>query len=179
LPFAAIDPSRVAIEPLGAQHDRLSFNCGNAALDQYLRQQAGQDIRRDLARIWVAVGDENPARILGYFTLSATSVSREDFPDNLGKRLPKYPIPAALIGRFAIDRDYAGIGLGRALLGRAIGMLLGMSRKMALTVVIVDPIDESAAGFYGRFGFRAFGSAKGRMFLSLATHRAQTADDRR
>jgi GNAT superfamily N-acetyltransferase len=179
LSSAEIDLSKIAIEPLGAQHERLRFNSGNASLDQYIRQQAGQDTRRDLARVWVAVGDENPARILGYFTLSATSVSREDFPNDLGKRLPKYPIPAALVGRLAVDREYAGIGLGRALLGSAIGMLLGVSRTMAFTVVVVDPIDERAAAFYRRFGFQAFGSAHGRMFLSVASQHPQVPDDRR
>jgi GNAT superfamily N-acetyltransferase len=179
LPFAAIDPGKIAVVPLGAGHDRLNFNCGNASLDQYLGQQAGQDNRRDLARVWVAVGDDNPATILGYFTLSATSVSREGFPEDLGKRLPKYPIPAALIGRLAIDRSHAGMGLGGALLGRAIAMLLGACRTIALTVVVVDPIDGRTAAFYRRFGFTAFGSAQGRMFLTIAAHRPQGPDDRR
>jgi GNAT superfamily N-acetyltransferase len=166
LPFAAIDPGKIAVVPLGAGHDRLNFNCGNASLDQYLGQQAGQDNRRDLARVWVAVGDDNPATILGYFTLSATSVSREGFPEDLGKRLPKYPIPAALIGRLAIDRSHAGMGLGAC-------------RTIALTVVVVDPIDGRTAAFYRRFGFTAFGSAQGRMFLTIAAHRPQGPDDRR
>lgn len=174
-----IDLTRIAIEPLGAGHHRLSFNCGNALLDQYIRQRAGQDTRRDLARVWVAIDEEQPTKILGFFTLSATSVSQEDLPSDFGKRLPKYPVPAALIGRLAIDREFAGIGLGRALLGRAIGMLLDVSRTIAITVVVVDPIDGSASDFYRRFGFRAFRSAQGRMFLSVATQRPQVPDNRR
>jgi GNAT superfamily N-acetyltransferase len=179
LASAAIDPSKIVIEPLGAAHDRMGFNCGNPSLDHYIRQQAGQDIRRDLARVWVAVNDEHPARILAYFTLSATSVSREDLPEDVGRRLPKYPIPAALIGRLAIDSSHAGRGLGRALLGRAIRVLLEVSRTMAITVVVVDPIHERAAAFYRRFGFGAFDSARGRMFLAIATERPRDPDDRR
>ena len=101
----AFDPSRIAVEPLGAHHDRLGFSCGNASLDQFIRQQAGQDTRRDLTRVWVAVDIERPTRILGFFTLSATLVSRDDLSEDVARRLPKYPIPAALIGRLAAQLD--------------------------------------------------------------------------
>lgn len=172
----AFDPSRTAVEPLSVHHDRDDFSCGNASLDHYIRKQAGQDSRRDLTRVWVAVDTERPTRIIGFFTLSATSVSRDDFPEDVGRRLPKYPIPAVLIGRFAVDLEYARKGLGRALLGRAISLVLGVIRTLAVAVVVVDPIDQTATAFYERFGFKALHSAGGRMFLTVSSQRVARTD---
>ncbi len=103
------------IQPLGAHHDRLSFACGEPSLDNYIRRQATQDIRRHIARVFVAT-DADPAAILGFYTLSATVVEARTLPPDLARRLPKYPLPAALIGRLAVDNRYQGQDLGQYLL---------------------------------------------------------------
>lgn len=157
----------IRIEPLDAHHDRSSFFCGNEMLDRYLREQAGQDVRRGTARIFVAVAIEQPDRVLGFFTLSAAAVIATDLPPEVEKRLPRHPIPAALIGRLAVDRSVARRGLGGVLLADAIKRTRIAAETVAMAVVVVDPIDETAAGFYSAFGFRSLRGPQRRMFLTL------------
>jgi GNAT superfamily N-acetyltransferase len=157
----------VRIEPLGPGHDRKSFVCGHASLDRYIREQATQDVRRGIASIFVAVAVDQPTRILGYFTLSAESVAPADLPPETARKLPRLPIPAALIGRLAIDRDFQRRHLGATLLADAVQKAITAAQTVAITVVVVDPIDEAARSFYAAFGFRGLEGPQRRMFLTL------------
>lgn len=98
------------IEPLASHHDRRAFDCGGAALNRYLHEQSAQDMRRATARVFVAVPIDGAQRILGFYTLSATLVMTAHLPQDLARRLPRYPLPAALLGRLAVDRTVAGRG---------------------------------------------------------------------
>jgi GNAT superfamily N-acetyltransferase len=162
-----IEERSLRLDPLGLSHDRAGFHCGHAALDRYIRQQAGQDSRRDLTRVFVAVRLEEPHRIVGYFTLSATSISPQRLPTKVSKPLPGYPIPAALIGRLAVNLAFQGFGMGRALLGRAVRMIQEASQTLAVKVVVVDPIDDRAIRFYRSFGFNHLEQGEPRMYLLL------------
>lgn len=157
----------VRIEPLGPLHDRAAFQCGNESLDRYFRQQATQDLRRGVARVFVAIVPQETERIAGFFTLSATSVAASDLPPEVAKRLPRHPIPAALIGRLAVDRSFARRGLGSILLADAVKKALAAAQTVAITVIVVDPIDDAAHTFYAAFGFRDLQSSQRRMFLVL------------
>ena len=112
-----MDEPALVIEPLASQHDRTNFSCGEPALDAYLQRQASQDMRRRIAQVFVAVGD-GPGMIAGYYTVSAASFQKDELPPALAKRLPHYPVPAAVLGRLAVDRGYQGRGLGELLLAR-------------------------------------------------------------
>jgi GNAT superfamily N-acetyltransferase len=159
------------IERLASVHDRIAFACGNDTLDRYLREQATQDERRGIARVYVAVEFERPERILGFFTLSAAAVSRDDLPPEMAKRLPRHPVPAALVGRLAVDRSVAGRGLGRGLLVDAIDRTLLAAEAVAMAVVVVDPIDDGARRFYEAHGFRSLMGPERRLFLALKAPR--------
>jgi GNAT superfamily N-acetyltransferase len=163
-----ISEASLRLEALSSHHDRDAFKSNNDALDRYIREQAGQDMRRDLARIFVAVPVEDARRIAGYFALSATSVLRSDLPAELSRKLPSYPIPAALVGRLAVDQAFAGSGLGSALLGAAVRRIVAVSDTLAVKVVVVDPIDEAASGLCAQFGFRHFAGSKDRMYLLVS-----------
>ena len=114
-----MDLAAIRIEPLGPEHDRSAFSCGEPALDRYLREQAGQDARRRVAAPFVASTDG--MKVLGFYTLSATSIQLADVPVALAKKLPRYPrLPATLLGRLATDLSARGVGLGRLLLVDAI-----------------------------------------------------------
>jgi GNAT superfamily N-acetyltransferase len=157
----------VRIEPLGSDHDRAAFDCGNESLDRYIRTQASQDTRRGIARVFVAVTPEEPRRIAGFFTLSAAWVIASDLPPETAKRLPRHPIPAALVGRLAVDRGFARRGLGSILLADAVKKTMAAAEKVAMTVVVVDPIDDDARAFYAAFGFRSLQGPRQQMFLML------------
>ena len=154
------------IEPLGG-HDRASFACGVPALDRYLREQASQDVKRLMASCFLVLEKETRA-IAGYYTLAATSVPASDLPAETLKRLPRYPtIPAALVGRLAIDESFHGKGLGSALLAdAALRVLKGDMKAFAM---IVDAKDETALNFYRHLGFLPLVSRPMSLFLPVAT----------
>jgi ribosomal protein S18 acetylase RimI-like enzyme len=155
-----------SIEPLGPHHDRASFSCGEPALDTYLARQATQDIKRRIAKVFVLVGD-HPTRTQGYYTLSAADFEKAELPPDMAKRLPHYPVPAAILGRLAIDRSCQGRGLGEMLLMDAIRRTLRASAVMAVYAIIVDAKNDRAQAFYERYGFRPFVTMPRRLFLPL------------
>lgn len=155
------------VAPLGAEHDRLAFSCGVDALDRYLQTQASQDIRRHVANCFVASPGESTI-IAGYYTLSAASIPVHDLPEERGRKLPRYPVvPAALIGRLAVDQRYRGRKLGAVLLFDAIERAIGAD--IAVFALVVDAEDEQAARFYQHHGFQAFARIPGKLFLPVAT----------
>lgn len=159
---------RLVIEPLGPQHDRESFACGEPALDDYLRRRASQDTRRRVARVFVAAGAA-PGEIAGYYTLSAASFEKDELPAGIAKRLPHYPVPAVVIGRLAVSRSFQGRGLGETLLLDAIRRVVRASASIAAYAIVVDAKNDAARAFYERYGFRPFPSTPRRLFLPLAT----------
>jgi hypothetical protein len=86
------------IEPLGSNHDRAAFSCGVPELDAYMQRQAGQDMKRKLAAVFVLTS--GGGSIAGFYTLSAHSILAADLPGDQAKRLPHFPLPVTLqIGR--------------------------------------------------------------------------------
>jgi predicted GNAT family N-acyltransferase len=137
-------------------------------LNEYIKTQAGQDVRRDLSACFVFVDTSDT--IKGYYTLSANSIKRNDFPETLQKKLPSGygDIPSILLGRLALDNSIKGKGLGAGLLIDALKRCLDVSEKIGAIAVVVDPIDEKAQRFYNKYGFIFLpGSAK--MFLPMKT----------
>jgi len=107
-----------AIEPLG-KHDRAAFSCGVAAFDDWFRFRAGQDEKRNVARVLVALDDQYG--IVGFYSLSSFTLTIAELPPEQAKRLPRYDaIPAALIGRLARDQKVRGEGVGGLLLADAV-----------------------------------------------------------
>ena len=157
------------IEPLGNHHDRAAFSCGVAPLDDYLKRQARQERDRQVAAVFVMVGD-TPETVAGYFTLSALSIELASLPAGLAKRLPRYPdVPAALIGRLAVDRRYQGRRLGELLLMDALHRVAVQSDVIGVYAAVVDAIDDRAAAFYESYGFMRFSGRRERLFLPTAT----------
>ena len=145
-----MDLRTIRVEPLGPDHDRSAFSCGVPALDHYLREQAGQDARRRVAAPFVASTDG--VKVLGFYTLSATSIQLTDVPAELAKKLPRYPrLPATLLGRLATDLSARGVGLGRFLLVDA--MVRAVRSEIASFALVVDAKDEAATRFYERESF--------------------------
>lgn len=156
------------IEPLGKRHLRENFSCGQPELDRYLREIASQDIKKKSAVAYVlTVGSDT--EIVGYYTLSASSVPLDDFPGDVAKKLSKYPdVPVTLIGRLAVDIKHRGGGYGKKLLIDALRVSYENSLRVASTAVIVDTKGGSVA-FYKKFGFVSFTAKPQRLFLPMKT----------
>ena len=157
----------LVIEPLNKDHDRKSFRCGVESLDHYFISQAGQDVKRRISRVFVAAMYDNPKKVIGYYTLSSLSIELHQIPEKLAQKLPKYPIPAALIGRLAVSRFAQGNGIGKMLLADAIKRILTVSSEIAVYAVVVDAISIEAQRFYENYGLIRIGDDKLRLFLPL------------
>jgi len=164
---AAGSPSRL-VEPLGNQHDRTAFSCGDKTLDRYLKEIASQDARRFIAAPFVLIESTQPNHICGFYTLSAFSIEVGTLPENMARRLPRYPIvPATLLGRLAIDAQYRGRGMGEFLLMDALHRAYASEIKSF--AVVVDAIDNQAVSFYQHFEFIPFPNKPNRLFLPMKT----------
>jgi GNAT superfamily N-acetyltransferase len=142
------------LEPLAKQHDRATFSSGVQSLDNYLKTQASQDMRRKANAVFVIVRVEAPTRIVGYFTLCAYTLSQDEVPEAARKHIPRYPlVSATLIGRLAVDESAQGHGVGAVLLARALRLAYENTSVVGTSMIVVDTMDERAAGFYEAHGF--------------------------
>jgi len=156
------------MEPLGKQHDRANFTSGQPEIDDWFRRRASQDERRNVARVFVAMDGERS--IIGFYSLSSYTLALDDLPADLARKLPHYDaIPAARIGRLARDERVRGQGVGEVLLADAVRRILGAARSVAVFAIVVDAKDDTAAGFYRRFGFQPFPLQPRRLFLLTST----------
>jgi len=150
------------IEPL-ADHDRTAFVSGSQMLDRYFRERAGQDMRRRLARCFVALnGNEE---IAGFYTLAATSVPLDMIALERARKL-RYPtIPSVLLGRLAVAKAHRGRHLGATLVADAI--LKSTASQIAACLMVVDAKDETAARFYEHMGFERLSADPRRLIRAL------------
>src|SRR5690349_18247569 len=156
------------VEPLGRSHNRSTFSCGVAALDNYLKQQAGQDLAKRLSICFVLTPDSKT--VAGFYTLSQYAVDLAGLPADLARKLPRYPqVPATLLGRFALSNEFRGRGLGEFLLMDAIHRCWQHSHEIASMAVVVDAKDEAAIDFYRHFDFIALPATPNRLFLPMKT----------
>jgi GNAT superfamily N-acetyltransferase len=160
-------------EALNPGHDRTAFSCGVEALDRYLRERATQDVRRRISNCFVALGPAGG--IVAYYTFAATGIPLTELAPEVTRRLPRYPtIPAALIGRLAVDQQFHGQGLGAALIIDAVAR--AVRAEAAIFALVVDAKDDTAVRFYQHLGFRRFVSHPMRLYLPVAEAARHLAD---
>lgn len=149
------------------KEDRSQFGCGDAALDRYFHTQISQDVKRHLATAFIAWHNTSET-IAGYYTLSAATVPFSDLDEDWRKTLPRYPsMPAVLVGRLAVDRNFQGQGLGPMLLADAAARTI--SSDIGAHFLVVDAIDDGAGRFYHHLGFRYIPDNPKRLFIPLKT----------
>jgi predicted GNAT family N-acyltransferase len=165
--------SQFIIEPLdSANHRRETFDCGVAALNDFLRTRARKEMEADISACFVLVPQERPEQIAGFYTLSSASILRTELPEPLLKKLPRYTeMPATLLGRLARSLDFKGQQIGDRLMISALTRALEGAKQVASWAVVTDPKDEKARRFYGAFGFKPLTAE--RMFVSMKDVAAQ------
>jgi predicted GNAT family N-acyltransferase len=158
------------IEPLDSRkHLRPEFSCGKESLDNYIRQQASQDLKRQVATVFVLINAPDTA-VLGYYTLSAFTVDITQLDTAFAKKLPRYPrLPATLLDRLAIDQNQKGQRLGELLLIDALKRSLNASNQVASLAVIAEAIDKDAVNFYTKYGFQPFQENPMKLYLPMSS----------
>jgi GNAT superfamily N-acetyltransferase len=150
----APDDALYRLEPLASLHNRSAFHCGEDSLDNYLKTQASQNMRRKANAVFVLVREDAPTGIAGYFTLCACGLAPGTIPEEARKHLPRYPqVSATLLGRLAVATELQGRGLGAILLAETLRKAWENAATVGSSMVVVDAIDERAARFYRAHGF--------------------------
>jgi predicted N-acetyltransferase YhbS len=152
-------------EPLNSKtHDRAAFDCGVEALNVYVQRFASQDQKRSLSRVYVLA---DGSTIIGYYSLSSHSVSREHLP--LEYKLGGYgDIPFLLLGRLVVDTRFQKQGYGDALIMDAFHRIRQLAEQVGIFGMIVDAKDETASTFYEGFGFIRLSTNQQRLVLPLS-----------
>lgn len=169
-----------AIEPDDAKS---GFKSGQHPLDDFLKRHALRNDRDGIGRTYVLVrsSEDDPAlpALIGFYTLSMANVSAESVAPLLTERLPRYPMPVALIGRLAIDSRAQRRGFGERLLIDALRRVVDAARLIGCLGVIADAKDERAERFYAAYDFQAIEEATypRRMFLPIGVAKAALADE--
>lgn len=159
------------------EHDAVDhFDCGDDALNNYLKRHAWINQERSSIGVsYVTVDEGAPRTVLGYFTLAMASVPRDAFPKKYVRGLPPYALPLILLARLAVDRRFAGRGLGHALISEALRISLRVADEVGCRCVITDAYRDRV-NWYARYGFvpieGAAESGPQRMFLDMRTVRA-------
>lgn len=158
-------------EPLARHHDRAGFDCGAAALDEYLQRYARQNHERGGAKTFVAASLGEPSRVLGYYTISPGAVAFAQAPAALTRRLGRYEVPVFRLGRLAVALGVQGQGLGADLLLSAGERALAVAREVGGVALAIDAKDERAAAWYERFGALRLLDDSTKLVLPLETVR--------
>lgn len=163
------------IEPADA---RSGFSCGNHALDDYFERHAVENDSAGIGRAYVLRRSaDEPAdlpAVLGYYTLSMALAESVQVSKVLAKKLPRYPMPVALIGRLAVDSRAQGRRLGEKLLMDALRRIVDAAGVLGCTGAVVDAKDRDAERFYLKYDFVTVTeeSWPRRLFLPIGTARA-------
>ena len=159
-------------EPIARHHDRAAFDCGSAELNEYLERYARQNHERGGAKTFVAVAPREPAQILGYYSIAAGSIESDRAPEDIRRRLGRYPIPVFRLARLGVDQSVQGQGLGGEMLFAAAERALAVANEVGGVALVIDAKDEAAAEWYARFGAVSLLDNPQELFLPLATVRA-------
>jgi GNAT superfamily N-acetyltransferase len=147
-----IDPSEWREGPITRRHDRKSFDCGSPELNEYLDRYARQNHETGGAKSFVAVPVAEPAKVLGYYSISPGSIEFARIPAELTKKLGRYEVPVFRLGRLAVSRPMQGRGLGGELLLAAGSRALRVAMEVGGVALAIDAKDAKAARWYERFG---------------------------
>ena len=140
--------------PLTGSHDRLAFDCGRPQLNDWLRHVARQHQDKGLSKTFVAIRDEEPNRICGYYALTLAELENRHLPPAWRKKLPRR-IPGVRLGRRTVDKTCQGKRLGELLLADALRRAALIYKEAGCIGLFVDALDEPLAGYYRGFGFVA------------------------
>ncbi|MCA1792795.1 MAG: GNAT family N-acetyltransferase [Desulfotignum sp.] len=156
------------IELLDKSHNRKQFDCGNTQLKIFLQKIARQHITKGMSRTFVLINDENPKKILGFYTLSICEVEKDYLPLIIAKRYPDQ-VPALKLARLAVLKDYQHKGYGNYLIGNAVEKVIVISENVGIIGLFVDAKDNQAKAYYEQFGFISLNGNPLILFLPIQT----------
>ena len=169
--------AEVVVELLTKAHDRKPFDCGATAQNEFLQQRARKHAELNYSKTWVAVeGASN--RILGFVTLSMSSIDFESLDEKIRKRLPRYPMPVLHVGQLATDVQYQDRGIGALLLRFAAEKAIELSATVGCHAIELVADNKRALDYYLRRGFVQLAKGSSRLYMLIDTVKAGAGPDR-
>ncbi len=158
-------------EPISKRHNREVFDCGDAALNDFLRRHARQTHERGGAKTFLAVRADDTSSVLGFYSISPASVEFAQAPDIIKRGLARYDVPAFRLGRLAVDKPMQGRGLGGQLLLSAGRRCLRASQEVGGVALLIDAKNEDVARWYAGYGALPLLDAPLSLLLPMASIR--------
>ncbi|MFO1211075.1 MAG: GNAT family N-acetyltransferase [Amaricoccus sp.] len=165
-----------APEPLTAAHDVSSFTCGKPTLDHWLKTRALSNQEKGFTAVLVV---HEAGRVVGYYGLAPTAIVPSILPRSVRTGQPPDPVPCLLLGQLATDVGWAGRGIGTALVKHALERCVQAAALVGGRALMVNAIDDEAAAFWRRRGFRPSGDDPLLLFQPIAAITASLAAARR
>lgn len=158
--------------PISKSHDRDTFDCGEPALNEFLRRYARQSHASGGAKSFVATPLGEQERVLGFYSLSPASIDYARTPRLVKKGLARHDVPVFRLGRLAVDRRMQGQGLGGQLLLAAGRRCIRAAAEVGGIALLIDAKNDRVAGWYESYGAIALLDAPRSLLLPLATIQA-------
>jgi GNAT superfamily N-acetyltransferase len=155
-------------EPIHKKHDRDAFDCGEEALNEFLRRYARKSHDLGGAKTFLAIDDADKG-ILGFYSLSPASVDYARTPEIARRGSARHDVPGFRLARLAVDRKFQGQGLGGQLLLMAGRRCLAASAEVGGVVLVIDATNERVARWYAGYGAVPLLDAPLSLLLPLAT----------
>ncbi len=153
--------------PFDRSVDRKAFDCGrHATLNTCISQLARQDEKRNVSRTFMLL---EHGTLIGYYTLANASLVESDLSEEQMRRMPRYPVPAVLLSRLAVDKRQQGKGVGKRLMSDFFRRVYAVSEHSGVAFIIVDAKDDDAACYYKSLGFVETNTSPLRLALSTST----------
>jgi GNAT superfamily N-acetyltransferase len=156
-------------EAINRKHDREAFDCGEDALNEFLRRYARKNHELGGAKTFLAVEDGPSKTILGFYSVSPASVDYARTPETTRRGLARYDVPGFRLARLAVDRRWQGQGIGGQLLLAAGRRCLLASTEVGGVVLVIDAKNKRVAGWYASYGALPLLDAPLTLLLPLAT----------
>lgn len=157
------------------KHDRNSFDCCEQELNSFIKTQAARHMQAGISRTMVLPSAQpllnQKHAICAFYSVAPSSIRRETLPEQLAKKLPRYPIPVFLLAQLAVHKEFHGSGLGKISLIRALKYLWEVNHHMRAYAIVVGCLTDSAQSFYTKFGFEVLceHNRRIRMYLPMKT----------
>jgi GNAT superfamily N-acetyltransferase len=152
-------------------HDRDSFDCGEAELNDFIRTQVAKHMAAGISRTLLLPAatalPNGKFPICSFYTVAPGSIKRETLPDRLAKKLPHYPVPIFLLAQLAVHEQYQAQNLGEITLIKALASLWQINAHMRAYAVIVDCLNDRAESFYNKYDFQFLCDHNGRRRLFM------------
>jgi GNAT superfamily N-acetyltransferase len=157
--------------PIAKRHNREAFDCGDAALNDFLHRHARQMHERGGAKTFLTVRDDDTSLVLGFYSISPASIEFSRTPDVIKRGLARHDVPVFRLGRLAVDKPMQGQGLGGQLLLSAGRRCLRASQEVGGIALLIDAKNEGVAHWYAGYGALPLLDAPSSLLLPMATIR--------